>query len=75
MKPTVKITHCHVPNFAVFSATIDRQRRRREIEIDRPLEGQTAIANVSGILCGIECDFILYGSQNGRDPAGSSGAT
>ena len=28
MKPAVKITHRHVPHLAMFSATIDRQRRR-----------------------------------------------
>jgi hypothetical protein len=54
MEAIVKITHRHVPHFAVFSARIDGESRRREIGIDRPLEGQTAITDIPSILCGIE---------------------
>jgi hypothetical protein len=65
----VKITHCYEPHLAIFSAYIDCEGCRREIEIDRSLEGQAAITNVPRILRGIERDFHapLYGSKSGRD--------
>jgi len=54
MQPTVEIAERHIARLAVFLAPVDRDRCGFEIEIDRPIEGQTARRSIARTFVGIE---------------------